>query len=114
MAYSIENFKEALQKSLAFVDIIKSNGYNSVDGSCQSFCFEKQLKKTNDGVEEIFFLSVTNQISGYVTASLSYRKKLKESTDTLKIDQWLCCDAEKLDDRIKICEQKCLLVGGNF
>lgn len=114
MGYSIENFKEALQKSLVFVDVVKSNGYNSVDGSCQSFSFEKQITKTNDGAEETFLLSVNNQISGYVTASLSYRKKLKESSDTLKIDQWLCCDAEKLDARIKVCEKKCLLVGGNF
>lgn len=114
MGYSIENFKEALQKSLLFVDVVKSNGYNSIDGSCQSFWFEKQLIKTNDGEEETFLLSVNNQISGYVTASLSYRKKLKESSDILKIDQWLCCDAEKLNDRIKACEQKCLFVGGNF
>lgn len=114
MGYSINNLKEALHKSLVFVDVIESNGYKSVDGSFQSFFFEKQITKTNDGAEENFSIHVNNQISGYVSAKLRYMKKLKESSNTLNIEQWLACDTEKIDDTIKACEQKCLLAGSNF
>jgi hypothetical protein len=114
MGYSIELFKDSLQKSLAFTDIIKSNGYDFMGGNYQSFMFEKKLMKSNDGAEEMFTLSVHTQVSGFVSVKLSYRKKLKESSDELTLNQWLCCDEKTLNDRINMCEQKSLLVGDIF
>lgn len=116
MGYSIENFKNALKTSAEFADVISSNGYNTVDGTCQVFKFEKLVAKTSDGAEESFLLVVTNQISGHVSADLYYSKKLKESSDYLKINQWLCSNTnmDSLDYKIKECEKMCLLVGANF
>jgi len=114
MAYSIENLELAFKKSLAFLNIIKANGYHSVDGNCQSFTFDKQVSKNINGYEETFTLSVTNQISGYVTATLIYRKKQKESSNTITIEEWLCNDVDVLDIRIKAIEKKCVSICANF
>lgn len=114
MGESTKSLEESLQKQLAFIDIIKSNGYSLFNGEFPLISFEKQVSKKDNGSNDTFYISIHPQASGHVSASLVYIKKVKESADNLRIEQYLSNLAEVLDKRIKQCEEKCLLTGINF
>lgn len=114
MGYSKDNFIATLHKSVDFTDVIAGNGYDSVDGNCQSFYFEKVIKTNQLGHNEKFTIYVSNQISGFVTAKLDYIKKLEESASFIEVHEHLSIDSESLDLKIKECEKRCLLIGEMF
>ncbi len=93
--YPLKGIREALIKSLAFIDIIESNGYDSVFGSCSSYNFEKTIDK-----DSYFMLMVSTQLSGYIRVDLAHWK------DKIKTEEYLCCDAESLSQKIKDFEKK--------
>ena len=99
--YPIQGLKTALQKSLDFIAVIEQCGYSNVDGSCSCFRFEKTIDK-----DRYFMLTVTNQLSGYARADLSYYRKDKE-----KKEEYLCCDASELVKRINTIEAQIIMFG---
>lgn len=113
---STTNLKEALQKSIAFTNAIAENGYTSVNGNCQAFQFEKLIHKDANGADESFTISVTNQICGFVSATLKYRKKLKESSDVLIIERGISdyVGSSHTSTQLQSLEDKCLFIGEKF
>ena len=92
MGYSVKNLKTALQKTLDFVEVIESNGYNSVDGNCSALRFEKGWYR----------IRVFNQICGYVTSAFCI-------DDDYKSEKYITCHLEELDKKIKEFEKETIL-----
>ena len=102
MAHEKANFKDIFTTSLELINIMEKNGYVFSNRNNESFSY----------VKVNFTITVSTQISGYVSAHLSYTKKKNESTDTLKINQYL--NLNDFNKSISECELECLKVANHF
>lgn len=102
MAHEKANFKDIFTTSLELINIMENNGY----------VFSCRYNDTFSYFKRDFIITVSTQISGYVSAHLSYTKKKNESTDTLKINQYL--NLTDFNKSISECELECLKVANHF
>ena len=102
MAHEKANFKDIFTTSLELINIMENNGYEFSNRNNESFSYFKRD----------FIITVSTQISGHLSVYLHYSKKKNESTDTLKITQYL--NLNDFNKSISECELECLKVANHF
>ena len=102
MAHEKANFKDIFTTSLELINIMEKNGYEFSNRNNESFSY----------VKDNFTITVSTQISGHLSVYLHYTKKKNESTDTLKITQYL--NLTDFNKSISECEFECLKVANHF
>lgn len=110
----IEQAKQFLIKKIDFFNIVEKNGYDYIIDYGNSFKVRKEIKSDNTGAYEAFFIHWSSQESGYLSLGISFNKKLAESTDSIEIKYFLTNHIEKLEDKIKEYEAKCITVSNSF
>lgn len=102
MAHEKANFKDIFTTSLELINIMENNGY----------VFGCRYNDTFSYFKRDFIITVSTQISGHLSVYLHYTKKKNESTDTLKITQYL--NLTDFNKSISECEFECLKVANHF
>ena len=102
MAHEKANFKDIFTTSLELINIMENNGYEFSNRNNDAFSYFKRD----------FIITVSTQISGHLSVYLHYSKKKNESTDTLKITQYL--NLTDFNKSISECEFECLKVANHF
>jgi hypothetical protein len=96
------NFKSIFIKSLELINIMENNDYVFSNRNSDAFSY----------IDGNFTITISTQISGHLSAYLFYSKKKNNSTDTLKITQYL--DLNDFNKSINDCENECLKIANFF
>lgn len=102
MAHEKANFKDIFITSLELINIMETNGYVFSNRNNDAFIY----------VKNNFTIIITTQISGHISAYLNYSKRKDNSTDSLKINQYLFLT--DFNKSISECENECFKVANYF
>ena len=110
----MNNFKTCLTQCISIIDILESKKYNLTYGTTSILNFQKQINKNNNGLDEYFNITVSTQLSGFISIDLIYKKKLENSTNTITINRLLSPGISTLSNEIETVEKSLLLIGSYY